>query len=376
MEDSTVQSLLKIGSNRRFAPNEYVCHEGMPGDEMYVVISGHVASYISNMNDDEVLSDEKYPGEIFGEISLLDRKPRSATYVAMEDTLCIAIHQDRLREMLAACPEISEIMLRDMASRLRSLNEKVYKMETPSQDARIQPFSIAKGFREHDNLPERWAPAKYLIAAANPCPVCGHENTMYHLRMNSVTCTEVLPSQRHIYQGFDILWHYVWQCAECGYANFYMNFFQMPKVNRAMILRLISMQNSYLENIHPRYACDRLVIAYYRAIHFNESFNSSNATLVAKLWRYLCWLYTDMDDLEMANYCRDKALFAYRYLYKKSQSTLQTESARQQCAMILAELYLEKGDFSKAKPFYNEVTHYPGRILARKALDRLQQLLD
>lgn len=371
-----MENLLKIGAPRQFSKGDYICHEGMPGDEMFIIVTGKVEIHVKNMNDDDTLVAVREAGSFFGEMAVLDSEPRSATCIAAENTICIAIHRNQLRTMLITCPEMAETILTDMAHRMRNLNDRLYKMETEETTVRIQPFVLPKGFREHAFREEHFAPEKYLITTVDKCPVCGRETKFQHVRMNEVMCVKVLNSQRHVYNGFEILWHYIWKCQKCGYANYHANFYKMPDANHAMVLRLISMQNKYLERVIPRYPCDKIILDYYRAIHFNESFNSSNVTLIAKLWRYLCWLYSDVDDLEMANFCRDKALFYYRYVHQKGQNLLQTEDARQQCAMIIAEIYLEKGEFAKAKPYYDEVIKYKGKVLAQKAYDRLFELLD
>lgn len=376
MEDSSVQSLLNFGAPKQFMKGDYICHEGMPGDEMYIIVTGRVEVHIKNLNEDDTLVDVKEAGAFFGEMSVLDNEPRSATCIAAQNTICIAIRRDQIRTMMVNCPEIAEKLLVDMSHRMRILNDQLYKVETAETTVRIQPFVLPKGFREHAFREEKWAPEKILITTVSKCPVCGRETAFRHVRMSDAMCVKVLNNQRHIYNGFEVLWHYVWKCNKCGYANYHANFYKMPNVNHAMVLRLISMQNAYLERVTARYPCDRVILDYYRAIHFNESFNSGDVTLIAKLWRYLCWLYTDVDDLEMANFCRDKALFYYRYVHQKGQNSLRTEDARQQCAMIIAEMYLEKGDFDKAKPYYDEVIKYKGKVLAQRAYDRLFEIMD
>lgn len=376
MEDRSVENLLKFGTPKQFYKGDYICYEGMPGEEMYIIVTGKVEIHVKNQNDDDVLVDVKEGGGFFGEMALLDGGPSSNTCIAAQNTICVAIRREQVETMMVTCPEIGERLLVDMAQRLRAMNDRFYKLESTDTTVRVQPFMLPKGFREHPITEEKWAPARLIITTKDKCPVCGRSTTFRHLRMNEAMCIKVLNNQRHIYNGFEVLWHYIWKCEKCGYANYHANFYKMPQVNHAMVLQLISMQNKYLERVSARYPCDNIILDYYRAIHFNESFNSANVTLIAKLWRYLCWLYSDADDLEMANFCRDKSLFYYRYVHQKGQNTLQTEESRQQCAMIIAELYLEKGEFDKARPYYDEVIKYKGKVLAQRAYDRLLEIIE
>lgn len=376
LNDASIQALLKIGAPMQYKNGDYICHEGAPGESLFIVLNGKVEMHVQMMNDDNSLIDSLCAGSFFGETALLVGEPYNASYIAAEATICIAIHRSCIRDMLQSCPDMAEKLLFDMSARLRTLNDQIYRAQSQQAQVRIQPFALPKEYREHPISGVRYAPDKYLMKTNVLCPVCGKPIEISHLRMNELMCIKVLNNQRHIYNGFEILWHYVWKCRRCGYANFHSNFFKKPAVNQAMILRLISMQNQTLQSISTRFPIDGVILDYYRAIHFNESLNASNVVLIAKLWRYLCWLYTDADDLEMANFCRDKSLFYYRYLHQKEQDILTTEDSRQQCAMIIAELYLEKGEFDKAKPYYDEVIKYRGKVLAQRAYDRLYEIMD
>jgi len=70
---------------REFNENSIVCQKGDSGDCMYEVMSGGVGIYIHYKEPNEVLLAKKFPGEFFGEIALLENRPRTATVVALYD---------------------------------------------------------------------------------------------------------------------------------------------------------------------------------------------------------------------------------------------------------------------------------------------------
>ena len=60
------------------------------------------------------------PGEFFGEISLIDRRPRVATVVADSPVRCLVLQHDDLRKLLLDDPQMAWSLLQTLASRLRN----------------------------------------------------------------------------------------------------------------------------------------------------------------------------------------------------------------------------------------------------------------
>jgi CRP-like cAMP-binding protein len=59
------------------------------------------------------------PGDFFGEIAVLDRRPRTATVIATSPVRCLTLHRDDLREVIAGEPDVAWALLEGLASRLR-----------------------------------------------------------------------------------------------------------------------------------------------------------------------------------------------------------------------------------------------------------------
>lgn len=369
-----INELANIGTVNSFAEGEYLCNEGVPGSDMFIIIKGRVESSMQSGNDEQICLQELTEGDFVGELSIFDGQPYESTCRALEDTLCVSISKSNLWALFTGFPEIASSLMAKTAGRVRSLTEIFYKSRVVKQETHVTPFTLEKPFKEHDSTDVKWAPAKYLIPTVSPCPVCGFQNTFQNLRMNTVCCTQIMPNQRRVYLGFDILWHYIWKCKSCGYSNYYLDFFKTPQTNKLQTLKLVTMQRKYLENIHTRFACDDLILSYYKAIHFNECMNPNGAVLQAKLWRCLCWLYSDLEDLEMANYTREKAISSYLYVYSENHKHEISSEATQQFAMALAELYMEKGEFGTAIPYYKEAAGGDGKLIARQARERIEQL--
>jgi CRP-like cAMP-binding protein len=110
---------------RRFRRGEVVFHVGDPGDALFMIASGAVKITLPSENGEEAILATLQPGEVFGELALLDGAPRSATAVALEPTETIVLQRDRFRQLLATEPTIRDAVLANMAAEVRRLTTHV-----------------------------------------------------------------------------------------------------------------------------------------------------------------------------------------------------------------------------------------------------------
>jgi CRP/FNR family transcriptional regulator, cyclic AMP receptor protein len=109
-----------------------VFEEGDPGKEFFIIMSGNVQV----VKKDEKKQDHEITrlktGSCFGDMSLLDRQPRSATIFALEETKLIVFSQESLFELKEENLELySHIILnlaKEFSARIRSMDEKYIKM--------------------------------------------------------------------------------------------------------------------------------------------------------------------------------------------------------------------------------------------------------
>jgi signal transduction histidine kinase len=118
------ETLRKIAQERSFSPGQQIFKEGDSGDGIYVVKDGAVEiSVAMNQNVGRVFA-KLGPGELFGEMAVLELKPRSATAIAREPTLVYFIPRNELLLMLERSPALSLELLREISQRLRDFNRR------------------------------------------------------------------------------------------------------------------------------------------------------------------------------------------------------------------------------------------------------------
>ena len=110
------------------APGEVVIREGSPGDSLYLILSGAL-EVTKREGDRDVTLATRLPGEVLGEMSLLERVPRTASVHAIEQSELLAIGPDAFHHLLARRPEAAATVLRTVASRLRSTESSLVQSD-------------------------------------------------------------------------------------------------------------------------------------------------------------------------------------------------------------------------------------------------------
>lgn len=119
LPDDTLQRLAQSASELSYPAGHVIVGEGEVDDRIFVVLSGRVR-VVESMPDTlaEAVLGGLGPGEVFGELSALTERPRSATVIAIERTRCLALRQEAFEEVLASSPEAALRLLRMVARRL------------------------------------------------------------------------------------------------------------------------------------------------------------------------------------------------------------------------------------------------------------------
>jgi CRP-like cAMP-binding protein len=104
-------------SIREYPRDRMVFSEGEPGDELYIIRQGSVKiTKIAEGN--EVLLAVLKPGDIFGEMALLESKPRTACAITYEDCVLLAVSRANFSRMVAAQPQIIAKLTTLLADRI------------------------------------------------------------------------------------------------------------------------------------------------------------------------------------------------------------------------------------------------------------------
>jgi CRP/FNR family cyclic AMP-dependent transcriptional regulator len=107
---------------RSYKNNEIIFKQGDIGDTMYIVARGCVNISVLDQASESISLKDLIRGEYFGELALIDDKPRSASAIATTDTDLLELTREMLSNYIHAEPRVAMTILRTMAGRLRDTN--------------------------------------------------------------------------------------------------------------------------------------------------------------------------------------------------------------------------------------------------------------
>jgi CRP/FNR family transcriptional regulator, cyclic AMP receptor protein len=114
--------------SRRFRRGEVIFHVGDPGDALFIIVTGQVKISVPSETGDEAILATLGPGDVFGELALLDGAPRSATATALSAMEAVVLPRDRFRDLVATEPAVRDALLASLAAELRRLTNHVEEL--------------------------------------------------------------------------------------------------------------------------------------------------------------------------------------------------------------------------------------------------------
>ncbi|HAJ58903.1 MAG TPA: transcriptional regulator [Cyanobacteria bacterium UBA8543] len=124
LRDDFLVRLASVMEELSFPANHTIFTQGQEGRSLYIVVSGLVRVHIS----DRDLAQLKQ-GACFGEMSLFDSEPRSASVTTIDKCECLVLTQLQLYDAIDETPGIAVNIIRLLSRRIRELNTKVNAYE-------------------------------------------------------------------------------------------------------------------------------------------------------------------------------------------------------------------------------------------------------
>ena len=138
VEDANLASIGSLLIERRFPKHKTIVEEGLPGDYMYIIREGRVS--VSKLSDDgrEKILEFLEAGDFFGEMSLLDNAPRSASVRALTETRVLALSRGDFLNVLRRSPDLAMGVIQELTRRLRQIDEQASSLSFQRVKERTQ----------------------------------------------------------------------------------------------------------------------------------------------------------------------------------------------------------------------------------------------
>ncbi|HXZ43911.1 MAG TPA: Crp/Fnr family transcriptional regulator [archaeon] len=128
LEPKILAILAEMTRTQHYHRGQIIYYRGDPGNAMYVLVDGSVELTLPSETGSEVLVARLRAGQHFGELAVLDGRPRWVTAVAAEPTQVLAIYREALLDFLRQHAEASLQIALSLCSRLRHIAELLSDM--------------------------------------------------------------------------------------------------------------------------------------------------------------------------------------------------------------------------------------------------------
>lgn len=122
---------------RRYKRNEVVISRHGTDRDVYLVISGTVRVTSRSKQGRGVIFRDITAGEVFGELSALDQRERSADVQAITDVLLATMSPDAFQDLLAQYPGVRQRLFRSLSAAVRELTDRLVELSTLDVERRI-----------------------------------------------------------------------------------------------------------------------------------------------------------------------------------------------------------------------------------------------
>jgi NTE family protein len=106
------------------AGGQTLMEQGEAGDSMYLMVSGRLRAYVRDDDGSQHMVREMGRGQIVGEMSLYTDEPRSATVVAIRDSVLVRLHKSHFNQLLASSSQLSLALTRQIIRRLQTQHRR------------------------------------------------------------------------------------------------------------------------------------------------------------------------------------------------------------------------------------------------------------
>ena len=104
---------------------------------LYLIATGSVQVYMTGIDGRETILSFLERGDFFGEMSLIDGEPRSASVRTVTDATLLVIHRESFLSLIRKTPEIAMALMSELCKRLRKANKQIGSLSTMSVSGRV-----------------------------------------------------------------------------------------------------------------------------------------------------------------------------------------------------------------------------------------------
>ncbi len=125
LSDKALLELCHLMKEVTFKKNSLIITQGENTRSLFIIFSGRLKVFANNENGDQTIFTFMAAGDFFGELSLLDDAPRSASVVAVEDCILFRLSHHNFKIFLDNHPEVCPPLFKALTTRIRQMDETI-----------------------------------------------------------------------------------------------------------------------------------------------------------------------------------------------------------------------------------------------------------
>ena len=125
LSDRELDVIRAVASEKTYPKNAVVLTEGEMGDSLYMIQSGKVKVFIGDEEGREIILKILGPGAFFGEMSMIDKQPRSASVTTIEASAFQVLTHAAFEKCVEQEPRIANMVMQILAQRVREADRKI-----------------------------------------------------------------------------------------------------------------------------------------------------------------------------------------------------------------------------------------------------------
>ena len=422
---NNIDILKSIGKAALFTKGQIVFRENDKGKRMYIILNGTFSVHVNSFTDFPVRVANLQQGDFFGEMSLIDGWPRSATVIAEEDGAALVVNKDNLRVLLLKRPDIMKKMLKGLRERskttaknLKSAGRKIPDISIYADEGKVLSIpeamdmmqKMARGLRKmnkmlESGLPEQTMETEHPDKAEIPdipmkeagkpqtnqglfpkgyVPI-NKTDSNYNIEMLKLTkmtcpyCSMVLEAYipdepnlveisttldgRVLYEDFDILLYTNVICPNCNFTDGYQEFTKTKRIYQAKGRSGNCFENAagFTGYADPKRHTYDEAVMSYYLRLQCLESITSNALRLAKVWIRLYWLYADLGMNDLANEACAEAEKYYQEYFRIYRDTMPIPGIIRINA-LLGELSYFQGKTKEALRYFDSARSLMGTV--------------
>ena len=359
---------------KRFSKGASVVERGTPCSYLYVVVSGKLEAYRKTDENSEIIIQVLSPGEIFGEDSVMDGSPLSASLRAAQNSVVLSLDRQTLNITVRDNTELSKNYIKQLGGRVRNLIGREENLISILLSVGLQlpdTYSV-KADAKQEVPPVPTAEQISPVNTPEDLEDGGDGNDLFFKKeFNCPLCSQrfqtLKPRQKHIivekadddfclyYKTVNPLHYEINICPKCGYS--FNNSTYGPvkaefKKSLTGVLSGLWKGSNYCGMRTPEDA----VQSFKLAIECQRLLGADDSNM-GRFYLKLGWLYRNLGLQKQEHPCLEKAL---NYLSKSFESSTSNDPKEEMNLMfLLGQLHLILNDDHGAVNWFVRIAHHP-----------------